>query len=81
MEARKRQDRFKIAHPMATRLRAEDYGVAAENMARPAQNHIIRTSAVVREVTYWKGRDSPIEHLIPHGQVAIVLRLAYSPGW
>jgi hypothetical protein len=69
---------FKIAHPMALDYVLRTMAWLPEIMGAHRENHIMRTSAVVREVTYGKDKITYRTFDAPTGSVD-VLRLAYSP--
>ncbi len=69
---------FKIAHPMALKHVIRTIGWLPEVFGANRENHIVRSSAVVKRVTYGKGvvRFSTFD--APAGTVD-VLRLAFAP--
>jgi len=71
---------FKIAHPMALVHVLRTMGWLPEIMGANRENHIMRSSEVVRRVIYSKDRIRYSTFDAPAGSVD-VLRLAYTPAW
>jgi hypothetical protein len=69
---------FKIAHPMALDYVLRNMAWAPEIMGANRENHIMRTSEVVKNVIYGKDKITYATFDAPPGSVD-VLRLAYSP--
>ena len=73
------KDWFKIAHPMALLHVVRTMGWLPEVMGANRENHIMRSSGVVRRVLYGKDRINYSTFDAPAGSVD-VLRLAYAPS-
>jgi hypothetical protein len=71
---------FKIAHPMALVHVLRTMGWLPEIMGANRENHLMRSSEVVRRVIYSKDRMRYSTFDAPAGSVD-VLRLAYAPAW
>ena len=69
---------FKIAHPMALDYVLKTMAWLPEIMGANRENHLMRTSAVVKQVTYGKDKITYTTFDAPVGG-ADQLRLAYSP--
>lgn len=69
---------FKIAHPMALKHTLNAIAWLPEMFGAPGENHIVRTSHVVRSVTYGDG-DVRYETFPASGPVTDVLRLSFRP--
>ena len=70
---------FKIAHPMALRHILKTMGWLPEVMGPNRENHIMRSSGVVRAVRYGKDRIGYSTFYAPVGSVD-VLRISYVPA-
>jgi len=69
---------FKIAHPMALDYVLKTMAWEPDVMGANRENHLMRTSEVVKKVVYGKDKISYATYDAPAGSVD-VLRLAYSP--
>jgi hypothetical protein len=72
-------DWFKIAHPMALKHCLAVIAWMPEVFAPPLENHIVRSSTVVKNVDYRKGKITYITADAPANTVD-VLRLAFQPA-
>jgi hypothetical protein len=70
---------FKIAHPMALDYVPKTMAWLPEIMGPNRENHLMRTSAVVKQVIYGKDKITYTTYDAPVGSVD-VLRLAYCPN-
>ncbi len=70
---------FKIAHPMALKHVLGTMAWMPETLGAARENHIMRTSSVVRSVVYGKGEVSYETFDAPANTVDVV-RLAFEPG-
>ena len=69
---------FKIAHPMALDYVLKTMAWEPDVMGANRENHLMRTSEVVKKVVYGKDKIAYMTYDAPAGSVD-VLRLAYSP--
>lgn len=70
---------FKIAHPMALKHCLAVIAWMPDIFAPPRENHIVRSTAVVKSVSYQKGRIAYLTADAPVNTVD-VLRLAFQPA-
>ena len=70
---------FKIAHPMALKHVLRSIGWQPEIMGANRENHLVRTTSVVRNIVYGKGRITYTTFSAPANSVD-VLRLAFAPA-